>query len=129
MPTYSYSCDKCSNDFELFFYIKDYSEQPQCPNCKCSQTHRRYADDVLTQNASVKKSDSELKTIGDLARRNSDRFSEDQKTALYHKHNDYKYTESEKDLPSGMSRIKKPPKPKWPGSQSKKTKRKPKNGS
>jgi hypothetical protein len=80
----------------------------------------------MTQMASVKKSDSELKTIGDLARRNSDKFSDDEKTHLYNKHNSYKYEESTKQLPSGMSRLKKPKKTKWPGSSINKNKRKPK---
>lgn len=71
-------------------------------------------DDVATLNASVRKADSELKTIGDLAKRNTDRMSEDQKVHLYHKHNSYKDEASTKELPKGMSRMKKPPKPKWP---------------
>lgn len=56
---------------------------------------------------SVKKADSELKTIGDLANRNRDRMSEDERVTLYKKHNDYKDQESQKELPKGMSRIKK----------------------
>lgn len=113
MPTYSFSCDKCKNDFELFFYIKDYIEHPKCPECESVKTFRRYVDDVLTQNASVKKSDSELKTVGDLANRNRDRLSNDQKEDLYKKHNSYKENQSDKPLPKGMSRIKRQPKTKW----------------
>lgn len=126
MPTYSYECLKCGFDFELFFHIKDYKEKPKCSNCGSSKTTRAYTLDVLTQSASVKKSDSELKTIGDLAKRNADRLSDDEKTHLYHKHNSYKYESSDKQLPTGMSRINKPPKTKWPGSKTK-TKRKPKS--
>lgn len=114
MPTYSYTCEQCKIDFELFFYIKDYIETPCCTNCRSDKTHRRYIDDVLTQNNSVKKADSELKTIGDIANRNRDRLSEDEKVHLYQKHNSYKENQPEKPLPTGMSRIKKPPKPKWP---------------
>lgn len=84
------------------------------------------ADDVLTQNASVKKSDNELKTIGDLARRNSDRMSDDEKIHLYQKHNAYKFDDPTKELPKGMNRIKKPKKIKWPGSEGSQ-KRKPRN--
>jgi putative FmdB family regulatory protein len=113
MPTYSFSCDNCSTDFELFFYIKDYIEHPECPQCKSNTTYRRYADDVLSQNTSVKKADSELKTIGDLANRNRDRLSNDEKEALYNKHNSYKENKTDKPLPNGMSRIKKQPKIKW----------------
>ena len=114
MPTYSYFCEKCSNIFELFFSIGAYTDTKQkCPECHklCS---RSYTTDLATVSASVKKSDSELKTIGDLANRNRDKMTEDQKRALHDKHNDYKEKGSDKPLPSGMSRIKKPPKPKWP---------------
>lgn len=123
MPTYSYHCLKCKQNFELFALIKDYQEKPICINCKSKKTERSYISDVATQMASVKKSDSELKTIGDLAKRNSDKLSEDEKTHLYQKHNSYKYEKSTKELPRGMSRIKKPTKPEWPGTI-KKNKRK-----
>ena len=115
MPNYSYGCDNCHTSFELFFYIKDYDPSPKCIGCG-KIAHRLYSVDVLTQSASVKKGDSELKTIGDLARRNSDRLSEDEKTHLYQKHNSYKFEDSKKELPKGMNRVKKEPKIKWPGS-------------
>jgi putative FmdB family regulatory protein len=127
MPTYSYFCKNCECSFELFFHIKDYSEKPKCINCNCSRTERLYIADVLTQSASVKKSDSELKTLGDLAKRNSDRMSEDEKIHLYQKHNSYKYETPPKELPKGMSRVKKQPKITWPGSKHK-IRRKPNNG-
>lgn len=108
MPTYSYHCSACSNDFELFFTFSEYEEKPRCTQCKKRNgVNRRYMDDVLTQNASVKKSDSELSTIGDLANRNRDRLTQDQKMALDQKHNSYKETPSDKPLPKGMSRMKK----------------------
>jgi putative FmdB family regulatory protein len=114
MPTYSYCCKDCSAEFELFFYIKDYKEHPKCEKCKSINTGRLYIKDVITQNASVKKSDSELKTIGDLANRNRDRLSDDQKADLYQKHNDYKEHKEEKPLPKGMTRMKKGVKTIWP---------------
>jgi putative FmdB family regulatory protein len=119
MPTYTYFCNDCKRKFELFFYIKEYNSQPSCDYCKKKNTNRMYIDDVITQSASVKKADTELRTIGDLAQRNNDRMSDDEKIHLYNKHNSYKYTEEEKQLPSGMSRIKKPPKTIWPGSKPK----------
>jgi pyruvate-formate lyase-activating enzyme len=62
----------------------------------------------------VKKSDSELKTIGDIANRNRDKLSEDEKTHLYEKHNKYKDQDLTKQLPQGMKRIQKPKKKiKW----------------
>lgn len=113
MPTYSYYCDKCSSEFELFFYIKDYIEKPNCEYCKSKNTYRLYSKDVLTQAASIKKLDSELKTIGDLANRNRDRMSEDEKNNLQKKHNEYKETQEDKPLPKGMTRMQKGKKIKW----------------
>lgn len=113
MPTYSYSCNNCGSDFELFFYIRDYEEKPACINCGKKKTSRKYINDIRTQSCSVKKSDSELKTLGDLANRNRDKMNDDQKNELYNKHNDYKYKDSETSLPKGMSRLKKQKKIKW----------------
>lgn len=114
MPTYTYECSKCKHIFELFFYIRDYKESPKCTKCKSKNTYRSYIKDVITQSSSVKKSDSELKTIGDLALRNTERISNDQKAHLHMKHNSYKETTEEaKPLPKGMSRVKKPSKIKW----------------
>lgn len=112
MPSYSYFCSKCNIVFEKFFYIRDYEEISGCDKCdeRCS---RHYETDILSQSASVKKADSELKTIGDLANRNRDRMSEDQKVSLDKRHNEYKDQELAKELPKGMSRMKKPNKIKW----------------
>jgi putative FmdB family regulatory protein len=106
MPEYSYNCINCDNDFSLVSSIKDYQEHPKC-SCGSKNTERRYTEDCLTINSSVKKSDSELKTIGDLANRNRDKMSEDQKMSLHNKHNSYKET-GYSELPSGVSRMKKP---------------------
>jgi putative FmdB family regulatory protein len=127
MPTYSYICNKCRTEFELFFYIKDYTEHPNCIKCNATNTCRNFIKDVSTLNASVKKSDNELKTLGDLAQRNSEKMSDDEKSHLYMKHNAYKDKQDLKPLPSGMSRVKKTPKIKWPGTNGIKTKRKLKN--
>lgn len=113
MPNYSYVCDKCNKSFELFFYIKEYQENPVCINCSSKKTHRCYILDVATQTSSVKKSDSELKTVGDLANRNRDKMSDDHKQALYHKHNEYKEQQADAPLPKGMKRLKKQNKIKW----------------
>jgi len=114
MPTYSYRCKSCKKDFELFSNIKDYNENPDCILCHSNKTERLFIEDAITLNSSVKKSDNELKTIGDLAKRNSDRMSRDQKVELYQKHNSYKENKiSNKPLPKGMKYMKKPPKPQW----------------
>jgi putative FmdB family regulatory protein len=113
MPTYTYQCDKCHHKFELFFTIAQYKENPQCAHCKASQTYRSYQDDLTNMAASVIKTDSELKTLGDLANRNRDRMSEDQKQALHTKHNAYRDTGPLSDLPSGMTRMQKSKGTKW----------------
>ena len=113
MPTYTYYCNTCCKKFELFSLLKDYNENPKCIKCKSKKTIRSYEDDLLSISSSVKKADSELKTIGDIANRNRDKMSEDQKQALYEKHNSYKDKNETKALPQGMNRIKKPKKIKW----------------
>ena len=112
MPEYSYKCQKCNLCFSVVSSIKDYQEHPVC-QCGSKNTEREYVQDCLSINGSVRKADSELKTIGDLAWRNTERMSDDQKQYLHEKNNAYKEKPSTKTLPKGMSRIPKPPKPKW----------------
>lgn len=115
MPIYTFFCDSCNHKYEIVCSIANYKSSTPCDKCKSKKhTYRLYIEDVATQSASVKKSDSELKTIGDLALRNTDRMSDDQKEHLNRKHNEYKYGKSSKELPKGMSRINKPKtKTKW----------------
>jgi putative FmdB family regulatory protein len=114
MPTYTYYCEDCQTNFEVICSLGSYQEKAKCKVCgKKKNTHREYSIDLSTLNASVKKSDNELKTIGDLAKRNSDRMSDDQKEALRKKHNEYKDNKPDDPLPSGMSRIEKPTKSEW----------------
>ena len=113
MPTYTYFCESCNNSFDLFATITNYKETAKCPACQVSCS-RDYGD-MLTLNSSVKKSDSELKTLGDLAQRNTERFSDDYKAELQRKHYDYKGKEDPYTaLPDGMSRIERGPKTIWP---------------
>ena len=115
MPTYTFACSQCNSKFELFFSIKEYNEHPKCIQCGAKKTNRSYEDDLHTISGSVKKSDNELKTVGDLANRNRDKLTNDQKSELYHKHNEYKDDKfkKQKPLPKGMTRLKKQPKIKW----------------
>lgn len=110
MPEYSYECSKCNSKFSIICSISDYEDHPKC-ECGSKKTARCYREDFLTINGNVKKSDSELKTIGDLASRNTERMSEDQKQHLYQKHNDYKEQKETKILPKGMNWMNKPKKP------------------
>lgn len=113
MPSYSYQCNACKQKFELFFLIKDYQEKPKCEYCNAKKTIRLYAVDAASQISLIKKSDNELKTLGDLANRNRDKLSNDQKNELFSKHNEYKENKPDAPLPKGMSRIKKEKKIKW----------------
>lgn len=113
MPEYSFCCDKCKYKFSIYCSISKYSDKQKCPQCKSTKTYREYTTDLVSLASCIKKADSELKTLGDLANRNSDRMSDDHKQSLYMKHNSYKEDPNPRELPKGMSRIKKPPKPKW----------------
>jgi putative FmdB family regulatory protein len=114
MPTYTYICNKCEKKFELFASFSDYKEHPKCQHCSAKNTDRSYEDDVINVSCSIKKHSSELKTLGDLANRNRDSLSDDQRMSLHEKHNSYKDPEEIANLPKGMSQIKKPKtKTKW----------------
>jgi putative FmdB family regulatory protein len=114
MPAYTFFCNSCQKKYEIVCSIKDYNEKMRCEFCGSKKdTHRLYSEDLITLNTSIKKSDNELKTLGDLANRNRDKMNDDQKTDMYVKHNSYKEEQPTKELPKGMSRIKKQPKTKW----------------
>lgn len=101
MPDYTYVCDACGLKTEVYFSLKDYQENIEC---SCASTMRRsYQDDLGGLTNSVIKTDDELKTIGDLANRNRDRLSNDEKAYLHKKHNAYKDDYSGFKLPKGMS--------------------------
>jgi putative FmdB family regulatory protein len=113
MPSYTFICNDCKNKFELFLTFAQYSENQSCTLCDSNNTNRSYADDLTTISGSVVKSDGELK-LGDLANRNRDKLSQDEKEHLHHKHNAYKDPDLTKQLPKGMTRLKKQPKIQWP---------------
>ena len=113
MPTYTYICNKCFHKFEQFYSLKNYVTSPKCIECGSKSTIRSYSDDIASISGCVKKHDSELRTVGDLANRNRDKLSDDQKADLQRKHNEYKDPAFDKPLPKGMSRMKKQPKTKW----------------
>lgn len=114
MPEYTYYCDECSDKFCIVCSIRDYDEHAKCIRCRSKKTFRLYKDDLTTLNTSIKLSDSEIKTLGHLANRNSERLSSDEKEHLNTKHNSYKDSGIEINLPTGMHKIQKPKsKPKW----------------
>lgn len=112
MPIYSYYCENCDQIFEMFFNYSNYTDKPKCEICGAKNTNRQIALDAATINGSVKKSDSELK-IGDLANRNRDKLSQDEKIHLYNKHNEYKQDQPVSKLPPGMKKLKKTKGVKW----------------
>jgi putative FmdB family regulatory protein len=113
MPEYTFLCAKCKATFSIVCSIRDYSDKQKCQYCKSQLTHRHYATDLSNITGSVVKTDSELKTLGDLANRNRDRMSEDQKQALHQKHNSYRETQQNTPMPNGMTRIPKTNGVKW----------------
>lgn len=121
MPEYTYQCKNCDAIFSVFCSIKDYKEtlDIRCEHClKQSLATRNYVEDMRTINTSVIKGNGELTTLGDLANRNRDKLTEDQKLELHNKHNEYKDNQPSADLPKGMSRIQKPKyKVSWPKSK------------
>ena len=110
MPTYTYVCEKCNAKQEIFAYYTDYQETTKCIKCD-GKAVRSYQDDLTV--ACVKLSDSEIKTLGHLAKRNAEKFSDDYKEELKGKHYSYQEQESPKPLPKGMTRIPKQDKIKW----------------
>lgn len=126
MPEYTFYCDKCKDTFCIVCSIKDYTGEYAC-SCG-NKSYRSYIHDLSTINASIKKHDTELKTIGDLAARNTEKMSDDQKTFLYQKHNSYKEEQSDRPLPKGMTRMKRPPKTIWPGTTNTPRKKRKTNG-
>ena len=111
MPEYTYMCPGCGSKFNILSSINNYESNPKCECGK--KAERCYVEDCLTINSSVKLGDNELKTLGDLAWRNTERMSDDQKEALRIKHNEYKEKPSNKQLPKGMTRLPKQQKIKW----------------
>ena len=104
MPCYTFKCVDCEYKFEIICSYSDYTDEQKCSKCLSINTARCYRDDLSNLGASVKLADSELKTIGDLAKRNSERFSNDHKESLRIKHNSYKQI-GDKSLPPGMERM------------------------
>lgn len=114
MPEYSFICEDCDNRFSLYMSYTKYEQGGFCCDiCNSVDIYRDYNTDLSDMVGSVKKSDSELKTLGDLADRNRDKMSNDHKEHLSRKHNEYKLDKPNDTLPKGWNRLKKPPKPQW----------------
>ena len=106
MPEYSYMCDSCQHKWSVYCSIKEYKEKVPCPECaNVESVYRDYEEDNVYGAYSY--SVSEAKTIGHYADKQSKKYGKakvedmirDQKT---------KKTQGGGDLPTGMSRMKKP---------------------
>lgn len=100
---YLFICDKddrgCGHSFEIECLMSAISTlKAQCPKCYKTKTVRR---DYSGENKIV--FDSSPKTLGALADRQTERFSEDKKASLNKKHNEYKDKAFTGSLPDGAS--------------------------
>lgn len=101
---YSFRCKKCGI-FEVRQLISEYNGSAKCPRCNKKSTERALDIDITPDTFGyVNKSDDEC-TLGTLAERNAKRYSDEYKNELTKKNNAYK--KRTKELPKGMSRIKK----------------------
>lgn len=115
MPVYTFQCSKCDHTFEIFATYSNYNNsvsKSKCPKCDSKKIERSYSTDLQNMTGSVIKSDDQIK-LGDLANRNRDRLSDDHKTHLYHKHNEYKDSSFQKPMPDGSKKIRRGPRTKW----------------
>lgn len=91
MAIYTFKCTnkKCKTVVESCQSIKDYQPLITCPTCKKDTLVRDYESDLPS--GSVKRGDHQI-TVGELAKRNTERFSEDYKEHLHNKN--YAYREN-----------------------------------
>lgn len=100
MATYTFECKHCQVDFEIVSSVGQYTGKGRCPTCKKVSKIRNLLCDLPV--SSIVKADSELKTIGDIAKRNTDKLSDDEKRHIIAKRDAEKVQSAE--LPKGMSR-------------------------
>lgn len=98
MPTYEYNCDGCGRNFEVRRSIKD-DPLKQCPYCSTDALQQVYHAPTIISN-------SEPRTIGGLADRNSAKMGRYEKEAKVHEAQEQKKRarrEAMKQLPAGMT--------------------------
>ena len=103
MPTYEYHCTNCLKDFDIFQNIHDFVLVTHCPQCKQSTAVMKFS----TQDSFVKLAESEIKTLGHLAKRHTETMSADERASLHRKNTAYRREGPDKPLPPGMKRVKK----------------------
>lgn len=105
MIVYSFFCKYAGcklSSFEVTYQsIKEYKSYGICPSCGYKSEERDYLADLPA--SSIVKSDDQLKTVGDLAKRNTDKFSNDKKEHIWRENNHYRFS-PEQELPGKMIR-------------------------
>lgn len=86
MPSYDFKCLGCRHVFEETMSMSSYQVPTKCPKCSGDKTVVRIFTDPVSN---VIRGDHQV-TIGELAERNSERFSKDKKIALHKKHHEYR---------------------------------------
>ena len=109
MPTYSFKCfpedGGCGHEFEVVMSPSTYTSEQSCPLCrKKSCVYRNYVEDGVE--AQVRLSDSEIKTVGHLAGRNTEKMTDEQRERLEDKSRSHLKQRSQTGkLPPGMKRF------------------------
>lgn len=85
MPAYDFICQDCEHTFELVMSMSAYCLPSCCPKCNKQSVARVYTEPTTN----IIRGDHQI-TVGELAERNRDRYSDDQKIALHKKHNEYR---------------------------------------
>ena len=111
---YTYLCsnNKCNYQFEIFQTLSSYEVLKVCPKCNKTSLARNYQADLPTTN--IRLGDDQL-TVGHLAHRHSEEFSDDKKESLHIKNHAYmenppSYQKTKKMAESRASRRKNNPK-------------------
>ena len=97
MPTYSFSCQKCKNLFEVVMSMANYTSEQSCPSCKSNKVLRDYQSDQVRGFVTTQ-------TVGSLAEKNTSKLSSDKLYNLQQKHTEYR-RQPKPELPKGMKRI------------------------
>lgn len=103
MPEYTFRCEKCLGDSFLYCSIAEYDDKFKkfkCHQCGSKKVYRLYdADDIY---GTVK----EIKTVAQLAEANEKKYGKELTAKMREEHKT-KRVEGMKQLPQGMSRIRK----------------------
>lgn len=107
MPTYTFYCQECEKDFEIYFSLKDYCGKAHCPTCSVVSEQRNLQSDLPVGSVVAR-------TLGTIAEKNTRELSKDKKDAMTAEFTAYLDDNQKNPLPKGMKRIPKPDKaPKW----------------